>query len=532
MSTNAPVGGTPYEGTSGPNPRTLLFTSALKRLWPLALVAAICGALLGGVAGVRAGGSHTASALVLLNPLDGNAYYPSTRGEQLTNLATESQVLRSNDVAAAVGKAVAPGVDINELLTNVSVTNPMNTQILDIRYTDRDEGVAVRRAQGFADQFLTYRRNRATVSVNNRVTALKAELAKYDAELNTLTGQLAKAAPGSAGANLLGVQVQSVGTRISQLNAQMSDVTATSRDAGQVITPAKPLKGGSLGTAQLMVIAGALIGLALVAAFAWFRSRPRGRVRSAPELRSLGVQPLAFLPGSLNRTASLGEEESAEELDDWSAALGTRLMSMLHRERRKSVLITAAHRHAGHPASVCRLAHSLAVASVRTVVVDFTGDVFAGAPGHSIGLAQVLREQVPVQDALQPLGPNLRVIRPGDTADDGWKLFVSARMRTVLAAVEQDADVILVAATSLLEPDVQSLASDLGLVVIEVEPGSTTHEDLVEAQRVSASHSVKLLGALMLRPPRRRVRKTTAVETGHPVGEDEPRTVLSSVRSS
>src|SRR6478735_8387225 len=90
--------------------------------WILLVVTTLLGLGLGFLASTRLHDKASATATVLLNPLEGNPFYPSTRGENLVNMGTEAQALRSDAVAALVTGATGSTIATKDLLDNVTVT--------------------------------------------------------------------------------------------------------------------------------------------------------------------------------------------------------------------------------------------------------------------------------------------------------------------------------------------------------------------------------------------------------------------------
>ena len=81
-------------------------------------------------AGLRRAEDHTAQASILVSPLDGNPYYPSGRGDDLINLETEAQLMKSDPVANAVAERIGDPGSTADMLSGLSVSVPANTQIL------------------------------------------------------------------------------------------------------------------------------------------------------------------------------------------------------------------------------------------------------------------------------------------------------------------------------------------------------------------------------------------------------------------
>lgn len=491
--------------------RTALFRTTVARTWPVILGLTVIGAVLGATAGVAAREPQIATSAILLSPLDGNAFYPSTRGEQLINLNTEAQVLRSDAVAKTI-----PGrqdANVEDLLDQVTVVVPVNTQILQISYTDPDPAVAVRRAQAFADSYLAFREARATDSVNSRVEGIKAEVARYQKDLSDLSSRLTRAGAGSPEASLLLTQVQSVSTQVSQLNAQMGDISTTPLYPGQVITPAR-LQGGSfLNLPLLLTVAGGLAGLALALALALVRSRPKsGKViRSTAEIKAFNVPTIASHHGHDGSPAPLFSKNPPPAVPGLNR-LNANVLDFTRLHRSNVILLSTAGKDAGQPLSAVSVAWSLAEAGIKTLVVDTTGKLVMPplVRADHPGLADLLDEHIGVDDTLVSLSPTLQVLGSGSRKAGSAPHRITPRLLGLIGSLAHRADVVLVVTGSMLSPNTQLLASTFKSVVIEIAYGSTKIADLNNSVEVCRELSVNLFGAIVLEPAKARPAKPTS----------------------
>ncbi|MGI3784465.1 MAG: hypothetical protein ACRYG2_27205, partial [Janthinobacterium lividum] len=100
------------------------------------MVLGIVGAVVGALVGLRLASVHTATASVLVSPLNGNPYASTGNQTSLVNLETEAQLVSSAPVLAAVQQKV-DGVDASGLQSGLTVTVPANTQILTIAFSSK-----------------------------------------------------------------------------------------------------------------------------------------------------------------------------------------------------------------------------------------------------------------------------------------------------------------------------------------------------------------------------------------------------------
>lgn len=498
----------PQPPTVGPErknqTRTMLFRAAAARSWPILIALTVLGGLAGAAVGATVSESRTATAVILLNPLDGNPFYPGTRGELLVNLFSEAQVIRSNTVAKTLPDATATGATAEQILTNLSVSVPANTQILQVSYSSADPAVALGRAQGFADAYLAYRKARAAASIASRVDGTKAEIAAHETDLTRLTAQVAAAPIGSATAGLLLTQVQSLATQISQLNARMGDIASTALDPGQVITPAKLQTPDPIGTRGILVVGGALLGLLLGLAIAYLRSGVRSKsvVRTAAQIEAFGIRTLATQPNTVEAAHRTFSGSVPADINSSFLPFGAQILDLTRHHRSKSILIAASRTDAEHPLSVVSMASSLAASGIETIVVDMTGKLVLplSAGGRSPGLADVLRDGLPIDSALVSVGPSLRVIRAASRTDSVSRVNAAPGLMELIGSLAERADVVLVAAGSMLTPDTQLLASAIKSAVIEIEYGHSRISELSAAVQICNDLSVDLLGAVVLPP--------------------------------
>ncbi len=289
--------------------RSVVVAEAIRNHLLIVAVFTLAGFALGYFAANRGEERSTATTPILVNPLEGNPYYPTRTGELLTNLLTEAQAVRSDGVAALAAEQLGDVEDPAVLLSGLGVTSPVNTQILEIAYTHTDPDVALRRSQAIAEVYLDYRRTR----VENRIAQQTAQL---DAQIEPLTQQIADVGtqleavePGSAEAQLLLTQITGLEEQRGLLQTRRSELAATPTDPGQVITPASLDASGLLSSKLLLPIAGTIFGFACGVIVAMLRSRADLNIRDAQDVRDLGVVVLGTLGGvDAGRDDVAGEE--------------------------------------------------------------------------------------------------------------------------------------------------------------------------------------------------------------------------------
>ena len=134
---------------------------AAPRVLLLSLMLAVLGAGAGFVYGELQGRVHSATAVILLNPTEGNPFAPdSAAGVDLVDLETEAQLVLSDEVANLVADRRDGDTAANELV-GVKAEVPPNTQLIEITVEDKSRDEALDRAQAFAEVYLEYRQSRS-----------------------------------------------------------------------------------------------------------------------------------------------------------------------------------------------------------------------------------------------------------------------------------------------------------------------------------------------------------------------------------
>ena len=402
------------------SPRRGALQSALRHSAVLILVLAALGTALGAAAGLRRAESHAAGASILVSPLTGNPFSPGGRGDDLLNLETEAQLMRSDVVARAVAAKIGDRVTSTAgLLTGLDVSVPANTQILTIEYTADSDIVAVGRAQGFAEAYLDYRQARAEQVVKSRTERIQDQV---DSQNKTLSNLVARSnvETNVANRNLLREQINGVTTQIGQLQAQVAELQTGSVDPGDVITPAAVVGGSPLGVVSLYALAGLLAALAIGLGVVVVRARAENRIHYADDIRASGLPLLGSI--SLSEVdATNSSIASPDESGEVTIGLGLQALrvSVLARQRRRPlrILYASAAESSPSPRAALGLAYATASSSLSTVLVDAIGGVgdvtqLLGLQTHP-GLTDVLAGDVELQRALATVSGHLLVLPAG-----------------------------------------------------------------------------------------------------------------------
>ncbi|CAM3886331.1 hypothetical protein NOMA109596_15230 [Nocardioides marinus] len=415
----------------------------------------------------QAADRHRATSVLLVTPLPGNPFSPGGRGDELVNLETEAQLVRSDAVAELVARDLGLSAEPSELLEVVSVDVPANTQLLRITAEAGSDTDARRLAQGFADTFLAYRSARTQSSMFDQLELARQQVKERVRERVDLVDKLQAAAPDSAAATLIGQQIVDLSTQIGLLRARASELEAGSLDSGQVITPASAapvgLPGGTVGAAVAGGLVGAALGLLLVLAVA----RLDPRVRAATELRGDEVPLLGCV--------------SADAGQDPAGVSGLRAALLAALPRHPSVLLTAGcspRDDLPDREVVDALVRSLAAGGLRVAELELDGAV--EPVGTAASLLDLLLD--PSRSTALDADPD-GVLRVGGAtaAEHLDEVAVAARTGAVLQELRLRMDVVVLRGRTLASPLAQAAAAHTDLVLLQVHGGRTSRRSLWSA---------------------------------------------------
>jgi capsular polysaccharide biosynthesis protein len=481
-----------------------LLADALRRHVVLIICMSLLGLSLGLVFGLTREAQYTASTVALVNPLDGNPFFPSSRGEQLINMLTEAQLVRSDAVANEVAKQTGSSDTAVEILENTDVEVPPNTQILRISYDAPSEDVALTRSQAFADQYLAYRQRRAQNLVSKEVETLQVEIDEVQQEIAVTAEEIRDAEEGSVDVNLLTEESRVLGTRLNQLQDRLTEIATTPVDPGQVVTPAAIVARPGIVTPASFAAVGLLGGAILAYLLALARERADLRIRTENDVKAVGINVLGEV--STADPASGINTILASPSNDYRR-LRAALMSVLP-DKPLTIVVTSAGNTEDAPETIVRLANAFARSNIVTTVVAVGGPLGGldeEIATRSRGLAGVLLEEVQVGSALVDVRPGLRVLPTGDGYDAVKDLVVEPTIADIMATLRPLADFVLVGAPTIHEAEGQTVTHLADFVLLEVTKRKTTSTQLEHALDECRRAGTPVLGVVMVRRRRHRL---------------------------
>ena len=476
-------------------------SSASRKLWALTAILALLGASVGFMVGNAAPRAQKASTVILVTPLEGNPFYPGSRGEQLVNLTTEAQVLKSDKVAIMAIEKLRVNAQPASFLRRLSTTVPPNTQLIEITFEHNDADTAVSGAQTFADSYLEFRSDQAAAYLQGQIGGIREEIDKLTERMGELTQKLNTKGTLPFERTVLEAQLNSGASQIAALGAKESTLATTRIDPGQIVTRASIDRAPLLGVRELLTIAGIIAGMALGVLLMFISVRSNKILRRPDELKSFGVTAMHMLHESEVASAdSTANNLASTRYSPKLAEFRSQLLNIVQNGNRRVLLIAPAGEDRDYPRSYSAVADALVTAGLKTLVLDTTGKALEDEGAQNIpGLGEVLSGQLALGAVTQTSSQLLWMVGQGDLIKQYEGGLSSERLNELLINACNEFEAVLVIAQDLNLSMTQWLVSVIPTVLVEVDLGATQRKDIKVAQNICVSLAAELK-ALLIRP--------------------------------
>ncbi|TDU87115.1 subunit length determinant protein [Kribbella voronezhensis] len=476
--------------------------AGLARRLPIVALLLVIGTGLGYLASMQQPATYTATATVLVQPADGNPYAPGARGQNLANLGTEAQLVSSDAVAQLAKTSLRSNASVAALVEQLSVTNPPNSQVLEVAYSDITPVAARNGANAFANAYLVARERRAAQSVQAQINNLTKARTANQSALQRAVATLGKTAAGSPARALAQQRVETTTAEASKLESQISDLRLFQGDPGQVLSPATTPTSPAGLPGWILPAAGAALGLLLGLVFALWRSLNDRKLRTPDDVKAMGYPVLSTVyTTSVTRPEHLLSDVNAELPD--GARLLRSVLGVTSPEG-GAVLLVPASPVESHTTTPLVLAASLARADQSVTLVDTDGELTEATGLTKLkGLAEVLTDGVQPHEVATEYQPGLRFVPAGVHHSGSVDKLASPQMRGFLDMLIPGSRWLLVAGPLASAPETLTLADLCTDVVILVSLGHTTTVELQQAAEAVTRGGAKLAGIVLDAPEKK-----------------------------
>lgn len=450
---------------------------------------------------------YTSTTQVLVTPTGAEDEAVSANGRTRTeiNLDTEAQLLQSTAVVALAADLLGGDVPVDDLVDQVRITVPPNTEVLAIAFDADTAAGAQDGAAAFAMAYLANRSQAAADQLEAREGSRRSQISTLTASLQEVSATLATLPPESAGRAVAQAQIESLSAQISILTAQANALDSTTITPGRTITEASLPAGPSSPVPFVNVAGGAMLGLLLGCGLALLRHRSSQQLDNPDEVSRLtGLPVLVSIPRC-----------SGVWLADVTSAAGrgyVRLRNVLTAQAAPDARIILV---AGVDADGSEVADNLAASLARTGAEVVLVSTYGGsATAHRLGLAtrwaglsEVLGGQAMAAAALQmPAGlETLRVLTRGLEPERTVDLLETEAAGALLVSLRRSARyVILEAPPTASSGLAQTLAALADAVLVVIHARTTRAADVNDAIEQFKAMRTPLIGSVLVPPHRQR----------------------------
>jgi uncharacterized protein involved in exopolysaccharide biosynthesis len=224
--------------------------------------------------------TYTSTSKMLVNPVALNPPGSVPLGSTI-DLATEAEVVRSQEVAQLAAQTMSGSVSAGAVLADTSVSYATGTQILFISCSASTASQAAQGANAVSDAYLSNRKQQALDAIDSAVTQANSQIADLQEQATAAAMAAAEAKPGSSAqidalnqAAQLNGQIAIWQGNAAMLNTMAVDPGRVLLEAGEPSHPASPDHGRDAARALIL---GLIIGMAA----ALFVDAVQRRARSA-----------------------------------------------------------------------------------------------------------------------------------------------------------------------------------------------------------------------------------------------------------
>jgi capsular polysaccharide biosynthesis protein/Mrp family chromosome partitioning ATPase len=423
--------------------------------------------------------------------------------------STQAQIVDSPMVAARVARSLRVDATPPELAGMVEVRSG-ETQVLQIDATAGRPRLAAAVANGFAREYVAYRRELTAATLDTltrdsvaRKARLDREIKEVDAEIAALRAGLPSPEAGGLATpeppespearrlDELTAERESLAEQRTAIRQRDGELRATTQSirhgGGQIIQRAvpdlAPVRPKAARDIPVGLLAGLLVALVAVFALEYLddRVRSRGDVEAGVGAPVLAVVPRLGLLRRSRRRPLLQRRESGASVYAFRR-LRARLLAHGVVAPQGTVVAASVDDDEETAVAVVRLAVAFARANFRTLILSL--DVRHHRVEQlldlqrPIGLTDVLMDHRPFASVTSPTGlANLLVVPAGSGKVEDTDLFASTRLRHVLDQASQLADLVLV------EAPAESTGGDLAVLASQVDGSLVMAKSGVTSQR-------------------------------------------------
>jgi capsular exopolysaccharide synthesis family protein len=454
---------------------------------------------------------YAAHATLLIKPTYQNDVFNPQQdqyGAAPRRVATEANVVKSGPVSALVEKRVGAN-------GGVSVSASADADIITITARSYDPSRAAELANAYAAAYVDIKRRQgiedllaASTQVRSRVDELQQQIDALDQQVQRAAPEARDAVSQSVSQRRSSLLSQQTGFRetLDQLQVRIALASGGASVVGPAAEPTEPVEPRPVRAGLLALVLGLLAGVA----GAFLRDNLDDRVRGKDDLeRASGGLPVLGLIPEFHRDdpVPITIAEPTALASEAYRTLRTSVQFLGLDRRMRVLLVTSPNAAEGKTTTIVNLGIALACAGVRVCLVDCDlrrprlAATFGISP--SVGFTSVLLGNTSLDRALQmsdDLGPFLKILPSGPIPPNPSELLSSTRVQTLVEALVERFDLVLVDTPPTLPVSDALVASRLSDAVLMVTTaGTTTRKGLHRALELMSNVAAPVVGTVLNR---------------------------------
>lgn len=459
---------------------------------------AVLGMVLGALATFRPA-TYASTAQILVRPVSVLAPDRFIPLDQQLSMETEVQIASSAAVARIAADRLPGRPDPSGLLSQVTVTSPPDTQILEITFSSNTAEGARDGARSFANAYLAFKRAQAEEQARRSIADIQAQMVELEGEIASVTSELGGTS-GTREQELRSTRDILIG-QLAVLQGRLAAISPQA-DPGEVIADASLPGSPSSPRRAVEVGVGLFLGLFIGLVVAFARDRMDDRIRSRAELEEATGGQVWSMPRPHRRSSPsrdlvvLGEPNS--QAAERYRAIGAAVLNT----SASTILVTGANPDDDAAAAAANVAAVLAQAgrSVALVATDLRSPklhLLFRLP-NEIGLADVVSDSTPLRNAVQTTEiDRLGVVTSGSAAARQGMILKRDRVQRLLDDLRTAVDIVVLEARPLLaSADAHMLAPLTDGIMLAMDARRTRRPNVSRARREVDGTRARLLGVI------------------------------------
>jgi succinoglycan biosynthesis transport protein ExoP len=345
--------------------------------------------------------------------------------------------------------------------------------------------------------------------LQDEVASLTAHEKSLNLEVAELGKQLEKIGTSSTELEILRVEIKQDENMSEKIADQLESLRVELRRPARITLYQPAGLQGKDRKKQLLAAGLAPLGVFLLVGLciSWWENRSR-RIQSVGEVGSLGVRLLGAVPmlGHARSRGALGRVDDPTVYDagfiESVDAIRTQLLRDAHLDGTRVVMVTSAVEGEGKTTLVSHLAHSLARAGRKTLLIDCDlrrpdAQQFFNVPAQP-GFSEVLRGEIDAALATRETADGLFVLPAGQWNRQVLRILAQGRAQDLFDRVRQDYDFVLIDSHPILSAADSLLIGQHadGVILSVLRDRSQMHVAFAARQRLE-SLGIRVLGAVV-----------------------------------